>query len=731
MGLLAPLYALAALAVVGPILFHLIRRQPKGQADFSSLMFLKPSPPQLTRRSRVDNWLLLLLRALVLVLLAVAFARPFFRQFMTTAAELASRRVVVAIDTSASMRREAVWAEALSIARSTVGQLGENDQLCLYTIDSTTNAVLPIDTSELTTLESQTSGLEELESLKPTWLAGNLADGVRSIADELVAMSIQGNDAPSISDSIVLISDLHQGCGIEDLQGYEWPERVTLDIRQIDSADSNNASIELLPPLPDKADVLRIRVDNCAESTSSVFTLSFENASGLKSGQTQIQLPPGRTRVVSMGRPPQDAEKVTLVGDGWKADNSQDIIQQRKRTEQILLLTTKQPDDPADRFDYFISKAPLGTADTVRQVTTLETDQTSPSELAALLLQQPIAIFVEPTQIPLEYVAPLEDYLADGGNVLICLASYRGDQGAVEQFIRRLFGDDSIHVSDQQKEDFALIERVDYTHPVFMPFADPRFNDFSKIRIWAYRTVTWDGLTTQPTSAVEDSVVEDSVVEDSFDVSDKQPIRVIAELEGGEPLLAVKTVEGNSTDNPGKVWLLTTGWTPSISSLGLSSKFVPILQGIINRPSKHPRNQTVEVGEEISLADDMRLEYVGTQAGQAIETLATSNRLLLPGRYQVTTPEEKWTMTAIVPRRERNHAPDDGDSVEAFGVKTGEVASVETLLAEAEQLKTEQLERRQRVWQWLIAAGVALLIVESLLTLKSPAQRQTAEQVAT
>ena len=45
MSLLAPLYFLGALAIGLPILFHLIRRQPKGEVEFSSLMFLRPSPP--------------------------------------------------------------------------------------------------------------------------------------------------------------------------------------------------------------------------------------------------------------------------------------------------------------------------------------------------------------------------------------------------------------------------------------------------------------------------------------------------------------------------------------------------------------------------------------------------------------------------------------------------------------------------------------------------------------
>ena len=80
MSLLTPLYILGALAIAAPIVFHLIRRTPRGEVPFSSLMFLSPTPPRLTRRSRLDNILLLLLRAAALGLLALAFARPFLRE---------------------------------------------------------------------------------------------------------------------------------------------------------------------------------------------------------------------------------------------------------------------------------------------------------------------------------------------------------------------------------------------------------------------------------------------------------------------------------------------------------------------------------------------------------------------------------------------------------------------------------------------------------------------------
>src|SRR5437588_8847308 len=114
MNFLAPLFALGVLAVVGPILFHLIRRTTREVTPFSTLMFLTPTPPRVTKRSRMENLWLLLLRCVVIALLALAFARPFLAR---PASSLplpagAGKRSVILIDTSASMRRENLWPEA-------------------------------------------------------------------------------------------------------------------------------------------------------------------------------------------------------------------------------------------------------------------------------------------------------------------------------------------------------------------------------------------------------------------------------------------------------------------------------------------------------------------------------------------------------------------------------------------------------------------------------------------
>src|SRR6187402_2953069 len=109
MNFLAPLFLLGALAIAGPVIFHLIRRTTKDRMRFGSLMFLEPTPPRLTKRSRIEHWLLLLLRAAALGLLALAFSRPFFRTpALPVDPGLAQNRTVILLDTSASMKRAGV-----------------------------------------------------------------------------------------------------------------------------------------------------------------------------------------------------------------------------------------------------------------------------------------------------------------------------------------------------------------------------------------------------------------------------------------------------------------------------------------------------------------------------------------------------------------------------------------------------------------------------------------------
>ena len=130
MSFLAPLFLLGGLAVALPIVFHLIRRTSKEKMTFSSLMFLQPTPPRVTRRNRLENIFLLILRCLVLCLLALGFARPFLQKPMVPDPETgAGRKIIVLVDRSASMRREGMWPDAVAKAEEVLRKTVPADQV--------------------------------------------------------------------------------------------------------------------------------------------------------------------------------------------------------------------------------------------------------------------------------------------------------------------------------------------------------------------------------------------------------------------------------------------------------------------------------------------------------------------------------------------------------------------------------------------------------------------------
>src|SRR6188508_1212342 len=90
----------AGLAVGLPILIHLLLRQKTRVVPIGSVRFLQQVVREHRRRRRVRQWILLALRMLVVLLLALLFARPYWDESYRRGLET---EIVLLIDRSASM----------------------------------------------------------------------------------------------------------------------------------------------------------------------------------------------------------------------------------------------------------------------------------------------------------------------------------------------------------------------------------------------------------------------------------------------------------------------------------------------------------------------------------------------------------------------------------------------------------------------------------------------------
>jgi Aerotolerance regulator N-terminal/von Willebrand factor type A domain len=126
MGLFAPwfLAGLAALAV--PFYVHLLRRHTTNPRPFSSLMFFERRTQSSIKHRRLRYLLLLSLRALLFLLLVLAFANPFINR---TAANMSGEKLMLLVlDNSFSMRAGTRLADARREALSVLGSRRPTDR---------------------------------------------------------------------------------------------------------------------------------------------------------------------------------------------------------------------------------------------------------------------------------------------------------------------------------------------------------------------------------------------------------------------------------------------------------------------------------------------------------------------------------------------------------------------------------------------------------------------------
>jgi len=114
MGFLAPWFLGGLLAVGLPVFVHLLRKQTTVPRPVSSLMFFEQGTQSSTRHRRLRYYLLFLLRALLVLLLAIAFAQPFFRHKSVLASD---KLLLVVVDDSYSMNAPGIGVSGIGATK--------------------------------------------------------------------------------------------------------------------------------------------------------------------------------------------------------------------------------------------------------------------------------------------------------------------------------------------------------------------------------------------------------------------------------------------------------------------------------------------------------------------------------------------------------------------------------------------------------------------------------------
>jgi hypothetical protein len=229
--------------------------------------------------------------------------------------------------------------------------------------------------------------------------------------------------------------------------------------------------------------------------------------------------------------------------------------------------------------------------------------------------------------------------------------------------------------AEAEIDGYAMLAELDFAHPVLAPFFDVRFADFTKIHVWRHRRLKLDAIA---------------------------DCRVLARFDNGDPALFEKQM------GAGRVLVFAAGWHPADSQLALSTKFVPLLNGILDyatasrlhSPATGDIVQSVHASpvdddEESLMHAEGRTSKFGPSAGHT-SAAAWSE----PGTS--LSPDE--SKTSLLPV----------EKLESLGVRMAAAMdgrAISPTVEHRRQLLTQECEQWQKLWRWLIVAAIAVLIL--------------------
>ncbi|MHC4583404.1 MAG: BatA domain-containing protein [Planctomycetota bacterium] len=488
MNFLYPLFLAGIAAVALPIILHMIRRHTRKRITFSSLMFLRTSIPRFKNRTRLENLLLLILRCIILCLLAFSFSRPFFSREAPLKQVSLRKRIVLLIDTSASMRRVGIWDKAISEAQSVLKDIGQADRVCIISFDQSTNTLIGFEQwSAMEPAQRNPVITEQISKLSPGWALTDLGNALVSAAEAIEDDQVDDGQQTNTMSQVVLISDLQKGSNLEAMNAYEWPVETELVVKSILCQGNTNAALQLVTDRsgsgsPDDDTLPSIRIINSSNATTERFQLNWadEMTTETSSQGIDVYAPPGHSVVVRAPAREDFSEnnKLILTGDDHDFDNALFLAPYLQQQVNILYIGSDDPNDSKEIL-YYVQRA-FGTTRALKPNVIYH-----PGDKAIAATDIETAhLVIAADKINSENLACLRRFLESGRTILLVMKS---TDDVIT--LTGLSGIENIGSEEANVERYAMLGRIEFKHPLLMPFSEPRFGDFTQIHFWKYRRI--------------------------------------------------------------------------------------------------------------------------------------------------------------------------------------------------------------------------------------------------
>ena len=670
MQFLAPLFfaALAGLAI--PVLLHLTQREKKQIIRFPSLMFVRRIPYQSVRRRKIQHWLLLLVRVTALALIIFAFARPFIRQSnLPVVPGTGARELVVLLDTSYSMGFADRWERARSAAQAQIARMSGSDRgsVVLFSSGADIAVRASMERSPLSAA---------IAAAKPGSGATRYAPALKVAGGILTETTLPRRE-------VVIISDFQRG-GWRGEEGIRLPQgTVVTPVLIGGSNDQVNVSVTGISLARSTfSDQERVAVTavvtNRSDKPVSSGTLTLD-VNGIKHGTKPLKIEPGDSAKVDfepvLAGSRNMKATVTLSQDALAADNTFNFV--ISPTEPVHITVVDR--GTGDVGLYLARALAVGTAPRFEVV------NRQPETLSDDDLRRSAAIVLNDVVTPTSVANRLRRYVEQGGGLFVAA----GQRASWPADVDLLPGTIDQNPVDRTRGDAARVGALEYAHPVFEPFRAPRSGNFAAVPIYQYRKV-----------------------------SPGKDAQVLAKFDGTDPAVIDRRV------GSGRVLLWASAIDTSWSDLPTRGVFVPFVhQSLRYLAAFTEARPWLTVGQVLdastaALKKDAAQRVVLTPSGTRVPLQDEGSEVMElteSGFYELRARDKDVVVVAAnVDSAEADLTPMDPKEIAIAAVSGGANAS-----GGREQeipLTPEAQERSQRLWWYLLVAGLLLLGADTLMS---------------
>jgi hypothetical protein len=658
MGLLAPWFLAGIAALAVPFYVHLLRRHTTVPRPFSSLMFFERRTQSSIKHRRLRYLVLLSLRALLFLLLILAFANPFINRI---AANMNSEKLqLLVIDNSFSMRAGTRQADAKREALSALTSGRPTDKAQVMALGSQ----IQVLTQPSLDAGALRAAIDHVQPGDSRASYGELARAVRSLA-EVVPTPIE----------LHFFSDMQKSAMPGSFSELALPANVSLVLHSVAKEAVPNWTVESVNAPgqvwdPKKARVQAVIAGFGTPAATRTVSLVVNGkttatktvavpANGRATAEFQsLDVPYGFTR----------CEVRIDSADSFPADDGSFFAVERSDPRHALFVS-----DAGDSRSPFYFRSALGSAAesafVLDMVSAGEAENQQLSKYAFVVLSDLISV-------PAPFESALVKYVQSGGSVWIAEGTSAAHTTRVP-----VFGGNIQDSRDYSRTSDRYLNVAD---------AEPSHPSVEKAGRWA-GVKFYFAVRVDPAGA-----------------------RVVAHLTDGTPLLLEKKIgEGN-------VLLFASGLDNLTNDFPLHPVFVPFVEQTALYLSGTERRSGARVVDSFLELRSSKEQSVGVQVidpqghrplSLKESTSAQTYQLTSAGFYELQLANGRHDVIGVNPdRRESNLeiVPDDvlalwrGNS----GTRTAQAAAGGS---------TEEQSQPYRIWWYIMLLVFAAVIAESLL----------------